>query len=103
MELIFYSAASEKTSDMNNHNVRSQVSGWCWSLLCNDLLPGCQTSDSASSSKFHHLALLVVLVSHSSNFHHWPLLALLVALVLNYGDSADLNFAILYMIIVDKR
>ena len=31
---------------------------------------GCQTSDSASSSNFHHLALLVALVSHSSNFHH---------------------------------
>ena len=59
----------------------------------------CQKSDSASSSKFHHLALLVALVSHSSNFHHWPLLALLVALVLHKGDSADLNFAILYMII----
>ena len=52
------------------------------------ILPGYQTSDSASSSKFHHLALLallallVALVSRSSNFHHWPLLALLVALVL---------------------
>ena len=48
------------------------------------ILPGYQTSDSASSSKFHHLALLallVALVSHSSNFHHWPLLALLVVLV----------------------
>ena len=31
------------------------------------ILPGCQTSDSASSSEFHH----------------WPLLALLVALVLH--------------------
>ena len=47
-----------------------------WSYL------GCQTSDSASSSKFHHLVMLVELVSHSSNLHHWPLLALLVALVL---------------------
>ena len=63
-----------------------------WSYL------GCQNTDSASSSKFHHLAflaLLVALVSHSSNFHH---LALLVALVLR-SDSSDLNFAILYMII----
>ena len=62
------------------------------------ILPGCQTSNSARCSKSHHLALLVAL-SHSSIFHHWPLLALLVALVLHYGDSADLNFAILYMII----
>ena len=80
------------------------------------ILPEYQTSDSASSSKFHYLALLallVVLVSFSSNFHHWPLLALLVALVsyssnfhhcllallvalvMHWGDSADLNFAIL--------
>ena len=44
-------------------------------------------------------ALIVVLASHSSNFHHWPLFALLVALVLPQGDSADLNFAILCMII----
>ena len=44
------------------------------------ILPGYQTSDSASSSKFHHLALL----------------ALFVALVLHYGDSAYFNFAILY-------
>ena len=29
-----------------------------------DLLPGYQTSDSASSSKFHHLPLLVALVLH---------------------------------------
>ena len=52
----------------------------------NDLTLVCPTSDSASSSKFHHLALLalfVALVFHSSNFHHWPLLALLVALVLH--------------------
>ena len=42
-----------------------------------------QTINSASSSNFHHLALLVALVSHSSNFHQWPLLALLVALVLH--------------------
>ena len=53
----------------------------CASL--NDLTSGCQTSDSASSSKFHHFALLVAPVSHSSNFHHWPLLALLVALLLH--------------------
>ena len=43
-------------------------------LSTNDLTLGYQTSDSASSSKFHNLALLVVLVSRSSNFHHWPLL-----------------------------
>ena len=52
----------------------------------NDLTLGYQKSDSASSSKFHHLALfalLVALVSCSSNFHHLPLLALLVALVLH--------------------
>ena len=36
------------------------------SITCNDLTLGYQTSDSASSS----------------NFHHWPLLALLVVLVL---------------------
>ena len=45
----------------------------------NDLTLGYQSSDSASSSKFHH----------------WPLLALLVVLVLHWGYSADLNFAIL--------
>ena len=52
----------------------------------------CQTSNSASSSKFHHLALLALiaaLVSYSSNFYHWPLLALLFALVLHLGDSAS--------------
>ena len=52
----------------------------------NDHLVGYGTSHSASSSTFHHLALLVLLValvSCSSNFHHWPLLALLVALVLH--------------------
>ena len=42
----------------------------------------CKKCDSASSSKFYHLALLVALVSHSSNFHHWSLLALLAVLVL---------------------
>ena len=40
---------------------------------------GCQNSNSASSSKFQHLALL----------------ELLVALVLHQGDSPDLIFAIL--------
>ena len=39
-------------------------------LQCNDLTLGYQNSDSASSSKFHHMALLEVLVLHSSNFHH---------------------------------
>ena len=48
---------------------------------------------------FHHLALLVALVSCSSNFYHLALLALFVVLVLHQGDSADLNFVILYMII----
>ena len=67
------------------------------------ILPGCQTINSASSSKFYHLALLVVLVSCSSNFQHWPLLALFVALVLHKGDSADFIFAILYMIIEKIR
>ena len=47
------------------------------------ILPGYQTSDSASSSKFHHLDFLVALVSQNSNFHYWPLLALLVALALH--------------------
>ena len=39
----------------------------------NDLTLGYQKSDSASSSKFHHLAVLVllmVLVLRISNFHH---------------------------------
>ena len=44
------------------------------------ILPGRQTSDSASGSKFHYMALLV---SRSSNFRHWSLLALLVDLVLH--------------------
>ena len=39
-------------------------------LRINDLTLGCHTSDSASSSKFYHLALLVALVSCSSNFHY---------------------------------
>ena len=59
----------------------------------NDLTLGYQTSDSVSSSNFHHLALLLMLVLHSSNFHHRPLLALLVALVLHLGDSANFNFS----------
>ena len=45
------------------------------------ILPGYQIINSACSSKFRHLALLVVLVSPILNFHHWPLLALLVVLV----------------------
>ena len=55
-------------------------------LETNDLTTEYQTIDSTSSLKFHHLALLallVVLVSCSSNFHHWSLLALFVALVLH--------------------
>ena len=54
--------------------------------VCTMILPGYQTSDSVSSSKFHHLALpalLVVLVLRSSNLHHWTLLVLLVALGLH--------------------
>ena len=43
------------------------------------ILPGYQTSDSASSSKFHRLALLL-------------------ALVLHQGDLTDFNFAILYIV-----
>ena len=45
------------------------------------ILPGYQTSNSMSSSKFQHLALLallVELVSHSINFHHLPCLVVLV-------------------------
>ena len=64
-------------------NQKKKIQNFFLSPLC-QMMPGCQTSNSASSSKFHHLALLallVALVSQSSNFHHWPLLALLVALV----------------------
>ena len=50
---------------------------------------GYQTSDSASSSKFPYLALLVALVSHSSNFHNWPLFALLVALLSHRSNLQD--------------
>ena len=69
---------------------------------CSMISPGYQNRDSVNSSKFHHfalLALLVVIVSHSSNFHQLALLALLVVLVLHKGDSVDFNFVILYMII----
>ena len=55
-----------------------------WGEFIMMILPGCQTSDSANRSKFHHLALLalhVVLVPSNSNCHHWPLLTLLVVLV----------------------
>ena len=45
-------------------------------LQSNELILGYQTSDSVSSLKFHHLALLVALVLHK-------------------GDSVDFNFAIL--------
>ena len=67
------------------------------------ILPGCQTSDSASGSKFHHWPLLVALVLHSSNFYHWPLLVLLVVLVLQYGDSAAFQFLypIVHSMIID--
>ena len=47
----------------------------------NDHTLGYQTSNSASSSKFHYFALLfllVALLSHSSKFHHLALLAMLV-------------------------
>ena len=56
----------------------TQARGFRW-VVSAMILPGYQTSDSAISSKIHPLALL----------------ALLVALVLQWGDSADLNFAIL--------
>ena len=59
-------------SDIN----KEAVSGTASAMI----LPGYQTSDSASSSKFHNFDLLVALASHSSNFHH---LALLVVLVLH--------------------
>ena len=58
-------------------------------MLRSMILPEYQTSNSAHSSKFHHLALLVALVLCSSNFYHCPLLTLLVALVLHKGNSAD--------------
>ena len=65
--------------ELQDHGRSREI--WSATLVSiNDLTLGYQTRDSASSSKFHHLALLVVLVSHSSNFHHWPLLALLVVL-----------------------
>ena len=38
--------------------------------LTNDHTIGYRTGDSASNSKFHHMALLVALVSCSSNCHH---------------------------------
>ena len=60
-----------------------------WECLVQWSYLGYQTRYLASSSKFHHLALLMALVSYSSNFHHWPLLVLLVALVLHEGDTAD--------------
>ena len=53
-----------------------RLNRYCWSQWS---FLGCQNSDSVSAS--------------SSNFHHWPLLALLL---LHLGDSAELNFAILY-------
>ena len=84
------------TDTINMSDQSDPHPGWQWSVLFVILnhihyhdqwsYLGWQTSDSASSSKFHHLALLallVALVSSSSNFHHWPLLALLVALVLH--------------------
>ena len=39
---------------------------------------GQSTCNSASSSKFHHWALLVALKSGSSKYHHWPLFVVLV-------------------------
>ena len=59
----------------------SSCSSHTSSPAANDHTIGYQTSESASSSRFHHLVLLAllvaVLVSHSSNFHHQPLLACL--------------------------
>ena len=61
-------------------------------MLLAMILPGCQTSYSASSSKFHHLAFLMALVSCSSNFLNWPLLALFVVLVLHLGWLSRFKF-----------
>ena len=47
---------------IKNWNVKT---GWC---QANDLTLGYQNIDSARSSKFHHLALHVALVSHSLNY-----------------------------------
>ena len=41
------------------------------------ILPGYQNSNSAST-KFHHLTLLMMLLSCSSNFQHWPCLSSLL-------------------------
>ena len=63
-------------------NTATKICCLQWSYL------GYQNSNSASSSKFHYLAflaLLVALMLCSSNFHHWPLLALLMALLLSLG------------------
>ena len=73
--ICYYPATTPDTESVNSSAHNSPLTQWSYL--------GCQNSDSASSSNFHHLALLVALVSHSSNFHHWPLLALLVALVLH--------------------
>ena len=80
--LILWGGCSSEKWSKNIWQERSSEDVLCW-VRINDHIIGCQTSDSGSNSKFHHLALLVALVSHSSNFHHWPLLALLVALVLH--------------------
>ena len=56
------------------------------------ILPGCQTSHSARSSKFHHLALVVAIVSPSSNFS--PLALACLA----YGASvASVTLKILFL------
>ena len=82
LHVIMSRVAGEHT----DHSVRHHPGPHLPRPLVTMILPGYQTCNSASSSNFHHLALLallVALVSHSSNFHHWPLLALLMVLVLH--------------------
>ena len=97
-ESVIIVSLAEKLSHNDQYQLRSansvpdtslSTSSWTMWHPAQMILPGCQDSDSASSSKIHHFALLMALVSHSPNFHHWPLLALFVALVLHWGDSAD--------------
>ena len=92
---LFWAWQQKKKNSKFSYPVYPESSHDTVHLWVNDLTLGYQTSDSAISSKFHHLALLAMLlalVSHTSNFHNW---ALLVTLVLHWCDSADFNFAIL--------
>ena len=78
--------SQNKSSQSSEINVLRIIKLITIDLTTPMISPGYQTSDSASSSKFHHLALvalLLALVSCSSKCHHLPLLALLVALVLH--------------------